>query len=126
VPFAAVLACAALTVAGCAAASGSPASATGSASPVPPSASPVPPSAPTGPGCGADYCPPADWDTARASAPLTQIPPFTEPPNVVISARSTVSLAALQQALAKWETVSTATSWWGSAGELVRRGGAIR
>jgi hypothetical protein len=92
-----------LTVAGCAASSGSPASATGSASPVPPSAS-------TGPGCSADYCPPADWDTARASTPLTQIPPFTEPLNVVISARSTVSLAALQQALARWETVDTATS----------------
>ena len=57
----------------------------------------------------ADYCPPADWDTARASTPLAQIPPFVEPLNVVISARSTVSLAAIQQALAKWKTVSTAT-----------------
>ena len=59
--------------------------------------------------CNADYCTPADWDTARASTPLTQIPPFAEPLNVVISARSTVSLAAIQQALAKWKTVSTAT-----------------
>jgi hypothetical protein len=57
----------------------------------------------------ADYCPPADWDTAKASTPLAQIPPFVEPLNVVISARSTVSLAAIQQALAKWKTVSTAT-----------------
>ncbi len=59
--------------------------------------------------CNADYCTPADWDTARASTPLTQIPPFVEPLNVVISARSTVSLAAIQQALDKWKTVSTAT-----------------
>ncbi len=60
--------------------------------------------------CNADYCTPADWDTARASTPLTQIPPFVEPLNVVISARSTVSLAAIQQALDKWKTVSTATT----------------
>jgi hypothetical protein len=60
--------------------------------------------------CGADYCTPADWDTARASTPLPQIPPFVEPLNVVISARSTVSLTAIQQALAKWKTVSTATT----------------
>jgi hypothetical protein len=60
--------------------------------------------------CGAaDYCTPADWDTARASTPLSQIPPFVEPLNVVISAKSTVSLAAIQQALTKWKTVSTAT-----------------
>jgi hypothetical protein len=60
--------------------------------------------------CDADYCPPADWDTARASTPLSQIPPFVEPLNVVISARSTVSLAGIQQALGKWKTVSTATT----------------
>jgi hypothetical protein len=59
--------------------------------------------------CNADYCKPADWDTARASTPLTQIPPFVEPLNVVISARSTVSLADLQQALGQWKTVSTST-----------------
>jgi hypothetical protein len=67
----------------------------------------------TGPGagaCNADYCTPADWDTARASTPLPQIPPFVEPLNVVISARSTVALAAIQQALGKWKTVSTATT----------------
>jgi hypothetical protein len=61
-------------------------------------------------GCGADYCAPPDWDTARAATPLSQIPPFTEPLNVVISARSTVSLAAIQQALGGWKTVSTATT----------------
>jgi hypothetical protein len=60
--------------------------------------------------CNPDYCAPADWDTARASTPLPQIPAFAEPLNVVISAKSTVSLAAIQQALAKWETVSTATT----------------
>jgi hypothetical protein len=59
--------------------------------------------------CTADYCTPADWDTTRASTPLTQIAPFVEPLNVVISARSTVSLASIQQALGKWKTVSTAT-----------------
>jgi hypothetical protein len=61
-------------------------------------------------GCTADYCTPADWDTARASTPLAQIPPFVEPLNVIISARSTVSLAAIQQALGNWHTVSTATT----------------
>ena len=85
---------------------------------------PSPPSAPSAPsapassggstgstaGCTADYCPPADWDTARASTPLAQIPPFVEPLNVVISARSTVSLADIQQALGNWHTVSTATT----------------
>lgn len=60
--------------------------------------------------CNGDYCAPADWDTARASTPLTQIPPFTEPLNVVISAKSTVSLAQVQQALGTWKTVSTATT----------------
>jgi hypothetical protein len=60
--------------------------------------------------CNADYCAPADWDTARASTPLTQIPPFVEPLNVVISARSTVSLTDIQQALGNWHTVSTATT----------------
>jgi len=60
-------------------------------------------------GCTADYCDPASWDTARASTPLKQIPPFVEPLNVVISAKSTVSLADIQQALGRWKTVSTAT-----------------
>ena len=60
--------------------------------------------------CNGDYCTPADWDTARASTPLAQIPPFTEPLNVIISARSTVSLAGIQQALGNWHTVSTATT----------------
>jgi hypothetical protein len=63
-----------------------------------------------GTACNVDYCAPADWDTARASTPLPQIPPFSEPLNVVISARSTVSLAAIQQALGNWTTVSTATT----------------
>ena len=61
-------------------------------------------------GCTADYCTPADWDTARASTPLALIPPFVEPLNVIISARSTVSLADIQQALGNWHTVSTATT----------------
>jgi FlaG/FlaF family flagellin (archaellin) len=60
--------------------------------------------------CTADYCAPADWDTARASTPLPQIPPFVEPLNVVISARSNVSLAAIQQALTDWYTVATTTT----------------
>jgi len=59
---------------------------------------------------GPDYCPPASWDTARASTPLAQIPAFSEPLNVVISARSTVSLGAIQAAMDKWYTVSTATT----------------
>ena len=57
-----------------------------------------------------DYCPPASWDTAKASTPLAQIPAFSEPLNVVVSARSTVSLAAIQAAMRKWLTVSTATT----------------
>jgi hypothetical protein len=60
--------------------------------------------------CGADYCDPAAWDTARASTPLKQIAPFVEPLNVIISARSTVSLASIQQAVSQWKTVSTATT----------------
>jgi hypothetical protein len=60
--------------------------------------------------CTADYCAPASWDTAKASTPLPQIAPFVEPLNVVISARSTVSLASIQKALTDWDTVSTATS----------------
>ena len=60
--------------------------------------------------CTADYCVPGDWDTARASTPLPQVPPFSEPLNVVISARSTVTLAQVQQALgSNWKSVSTAT-----------------
>jgi hypothetical protein len=84
---------------------------TAQASPAPPSTAQ---STPAGAGqagaCNPDYCAPADWDTARASTPLPQIPAFAEPLNVVISAKSTVSLTALQQALAKWKTVSTATT----------------
>jgi hypothetical protein len=60
--------------------------------------------------CTADYCDPADWDTALASTPLKQIPPFAEPINVIISAGSTVSLAQIQQALGDWKTVSTGTT----------------
>ena len=66
----------------------------------------VPPTAP----CNADYCDPLDWATAQAATPLTQIPPFVEPLNVVISARSTVPLTDIEQALGTWETVSTATA----------------
>jgi hypothetical protein len=93
---------AAVTAAGCSSSSSS----SSTAVPVQPSAS----ESAVATGCTADYCAPADWDTARASTPLTQIPPFSEPLNVVISARSTVSLAQLQQALPDWETVSTATT----------------
>jgi hypothetical protein len=57
-----------------------------------------------------NYCAPTNWDTAVASTPLAQIAPFSEPLNVVISAKSTVTLAQLQQALGQWKTVSTATS----------------
>ncbi len=60
--------------------------------------------------CAADYCAPANWDTARASTPLPQIAAFVEPLNVVISARSNVSLAAIQTALKNWLTVATSTS----------------
>ena len=68
--------------------------------------------------CHTDYCDPLDWATAQASTPLKQIPPFAEPLNVVISARSTVSLADIEQALgqgkaqgkAQWKTVSTETT----------------
>jgi hypothetical protein len=73
-----------------------------------------PPAATGTPQCSTDYCDPLDWATAKASTPLKQIPPFSEPLNVVISARSTVSLAAIEQALAQgkpakqaWKTVST-------------------
>jgi hypothetical protein len=60
--------------------------------------------------CNGDYCAPASWDTAVASTPLQQIAPFSEPLNVVISAKSTVPLTQLQQALGNWATVSTATT----------------
>ena len=56
------------------------------------------------------YCAPASWDTKLASTPLPQIPSFVEPLNVVISARSTVSLASIQQAIGDWLTVSTKTT----------------
>jgi hypothetical protein len=59
---------------------------------------------------GPGYCAPVSWDTERASTPLPQIPAFVEPLNVVISARSTVSLADIQQAMGDWHTVSTQTS----------------
>jgi len=85
-------------------------SGTSPASSAPPS-SPAPAGGPTAPGtCTPDYCVPADWDTALASTPLPQVPPFSEPLNVIIGARSTVTLAQLQQALgSNWKTVSTAT-----------------
>ena len=100
---------AALVLGGCA--SGS---ATGAATPATPATPATAQAASSTPGqaadCNGDYCDPASWDTARATTPLAQIPPFTEPLNVVISARSTVSLADLQQALGPWKTVSTATT----------------
>jgi hypothetical protein len=56
------------------------------------------------------YCAPVSWDTKLAPTPLPQIRSFVEPLNVVISARSTVSLASLQQAMGDWLTVSTKTT----------------
>jgi hypothetical protein len=71
----------------------------------------TPAAAPSAGSCaGPDYCAPVSWDTKRASTPLPQIPSFVEPLNVVISARSTVSLAGIQQAMGDWHTVSTKTS----------------
>ncbi|HEX4834013.1 MAG TPA: hypothetical protein VH478_23310 [Trebonia sp.] len=85
------------------ASSGAPATASASASA---RAGSTPPAS----SCNRDYCTPADWDTARASTPLPAIPPFVEPLNVIVSARSTVSLAGIQQALGSWKTVSVASS----------------
>jgi hypothetical protein len=59
---------------------------------------------------GPAYCAPVSWDTKLASTPLPQIPSFVEPINVVISARSTVSLADIQKAMRDWLTVSTKTT----------------
>jgi hypothetical protein len=59
---------------------------------------------------GPDFCGPVSWDTQRAPTPLPQIPAFFEPLNVVISARSTVSLADIQLAMGDWLTVSTKTT----------------
>jgi hypothetical protein len=71
----------------------------------------TPASPPSATSCaGPDYCAPVSWDTQRAATPLPQIPAFVEPLNVVISARSTVSLAGIQQAMGDWHTVSTKTS----------------
>lgn len=60
--------------------------------------------------CNVGYCTPASWDTAIATTPLAAIRPFLEPLNVIISARSTVSLTGLQAALGDWKTVSTTSS----------------
>jgi hypothetical protein len=102
---AAALATAVLALGGCASTATSTGGTASTASPAATQASP----GSTG-GCNADYCAPPDWDTARAATPLPQIPPFVEPLNVIISARSTISLAAIQQALGNWHTVSTATT----------------
>lgn len=73
--------------------------------------SPATPGTPPGQrACTPDYCVPADWNTSLATTPLAAIPPFIEPLNVIISARSTTSLTAIQQALGNWKTVSTVTS----------------
>lgn len=63
-------------------------------------------------GCTPDYCAPASWDTALAPTPLAQIKSFSEPINVVLSARSTVSLASLQTAMKArdWSPVSAKTA----------------
>jgi hypothetical protein len=71
----------------------------------------TPITAPSASSCaGPAYCAPASWDTRLASTPLPQIPSFVEPLNVVISARSTVSLAAIQRAMGDWLTVSVKTT----------------
>jgi hypothetical protein len=104
----AILALLPLFAAGCTAgSSGSLATAAGPTSASSPTATQSAPAAGT---CTPDYCGPADWDTAPASTPLAAIRPFVEPLNVIISARSTVSLADVQQALGDWKTVSTSSS----------------
>ena len=71
----------------------------------------TPATAPSASSCaGPAYCAPASWDTKLAVTPLAQIPSFVEPLNVVISARSTVSLAAIQKAMGDWRTVSVKTT----------------
>jgi hypothetical protein len=99
-----------LAAAGCSH-SGSPASGA-AASPGTPTtaATTVADPAPGAGTCNAAYCTPASWDTAIARTPLAAIHPFLEPLNVIISARSTVSLTGLQAALGDWKTVSTSSS----------------
>jgi hypothetical protein len=71
----------------------------------------TPTAAPSASSCaGPAYCAPVSWDTKLAPTPLPQIPSFVEPLNVVISARSTVSLADIQRAMGDWLTVSTKTT----------------
>ena len=109
----AVLVAAVLALGGCTSTtvtSGTPAASSARSTPSAPGQASLGGSGASTAGCTADYCTPADWDTARASTPLAQIPPFVEPLNVIISARSTVSLPDLQQALSNWHTVSTATT----------------
>jgi hypothetical protein len=103
-----VTAAVALALSGCSSSSSAQSSASGTATASAAASATAPASTPAA--CNADYCTPAAWDTARAATPLTQIAPFSEPLNVVISARSTVSLTAIQAAMTKWETVSTATT----------------
>lgn len=57
--------------------------------------------------CSADYCAPADWNTDKATTPLPEIKPFVEPLNVVISARSNVSLYDIWTALSDWDPVDS-------------------
>ena len=109
----AVLVAAVLALGGCTSTTvttGTPAASSAPSTPSAPGQASLGGSAASTAGCTADYCTPADWDTARASTPLAQIPPFVEPLNVIISARSTVSLADIQQALGNWHTVSTTTT----------------
>jgi hypothetical protein len=71
----------------------------------------TPAAAPSASSCaGPAYCAPVSWDTQRAPTPLPQIPSFVEPLNVVISARSTVPLADIRQAMGDWRAVSTKTT----------------
>jgi len=70
-------------------------------------AAPAAPAVARAASCSADYCAPADWNTDKASTPLPEIKPFVEPLNVVISARSDVSLTDIFIALDDWQVVSS-------------------
>ena len=75
--------------------------ATGRPRPPPPSPPPAPARTTARPRAGTRPRRARRWRRSR---------PFSEPLNVVISARSTVSLGAIQAAMGKWDTVSTATT----------------
>ncbi|MGH7484629.1 MAG: virginiamycin B lyase family protein, partial [bacterium] len=76
------------------------------------------PTATTNPNCTPDYCTPADWnaqsapdtlDPAKVAALPSNLTNYVEPLNVIISARSTVPLAAILAATTDWQVVPTGT-----------------